>query len=124
MAAENKPMKEIIVVTSKEEEAGWLDDEFEAILKDLPKEKLNLVSRDIYLYNYQGFWVPDLFIRDVLYAQKSFVARDDDIILTSCPKSGTTWLKTLAFSIVHRTQFALPDSPLLKAHAHDILCHF
>ena len=64
---------------------------------------------------------PRYVFEGVVSAQKNFVAQDHDIILTSCPKSGTTWLKTLAFSIVHRTQFALADSPLLKAHAHDIV---
>ena len=77
------------------------EDEFEGILKDLPKEKnfLNHLSLNLY----QGFWIPDMFLKGVVSAQKNFVAQDHDIILTSCPKSGTTWLKALVFAIVNRT---------------------
>ena len=48
MAAEKEPMKEILG-TSKEEAIDGID-EIEAILKDLPKEKISLSSRDLYLY--------------------------------------------------------------------------
>ena len=77
MAAENKATMVEIIGTSKKE-ADDRQDQFEAILKELPKE--------YNFYNYQGFWVPHRFIKGVIYAQDNFVARDDDIILTSCPK--------------------------------------
>lgn len=102
---------------SKEEEV--VGDEFEAIVKNLPKKKS--LMTDFHLYYYQGFWVPDFAFRGVISAQKNFAARDDDIILTACPKSGLTWLKALVYSITNRTHFALSDSPLLKANPHDLV---
>ncbi|KAF4352101.1 hypothetical protein F8388_000793 [Cannabis sativa] len=42
------------------------------------------------------------YIQGILSLQTQFVARDDDILLTSCPKSGSLWLKSLIFSIVKR----------------------
>ncbi|GMN25106.1 hypothetical protein TIFTF001_051416 [Ficus carica] len=96
-------------------------DEFEAIIKNLPREK-NLVN-DVHLYYYQGCWIPDLICSGVFSSERNFMARDDDIILSSCPKSGTTWLKALLFSIVNRTYlFALADNnPLLKANPHELV---
>ncbi|GMN69563.1 hypothetical protein TIFTF001_038610 [Ficus carica] len=92
-------------------------DEFEAIIKNLPREK-NLVN-DVHLYYYQGCWI---LCSGVFSSQRNFMARGDDIILSSCPKSGTTWLKALVFSIVNRTYlFALADNPLLKANPHEVV---
>ena len=66
---------------------------------------------------------PRYVFEGVVSAQKNFVAQDHDIILTSCPKSGTTWLKALVFAIVNRTHedFSLTNSPLLKQNPHDLV---
>ena len=118
MSVEKEPSKELLGTFKDEGEAK--DEYYEAILKDLPKEKN---FNDLSLYHYQGFWVSEMFLRGIISVQSNFVARDDDIILTSCPKSGNTWLKALMFSIVNRTRngFALTSSPLLEKNPHDLV---
>ena len=54
------------------------------------------------LCNYQGFWVPSVFLPNVMCFQQHFEAHDDDIIIASFPKTGSTWLKSLVFSILNR----------------------
>ncbi|KAK9266999.1 hypothetical protein L1049_021393 [Liquidambar formosana] len=60
-------------------------------------------------------------MKAVVSFQQHFEARDTDIILASTPKSGTTWLKALAFTIVNRTRYPLKDSPLLNTASHDLV---
>ncbi|XP_031284195.1 cytosolic sulfotransferase 15-like [Pistacia vera] len=74
-----------------------------------------------YLYQYQGFWCPSRHIHGTISFQRRFQAQDTDIILTSFPKSGTTWLKALTFTIVNRFRYELKDSPLLTTSPHDLL---
>ncbi|PON99287.1 Sulfotransferase domain containing protein [Trema orientale] len=105
---------------SRQEEASLEDDEFEEMLQNFPKER-NWVSG--FLYFCQGFWVADLSIRSQVSFSQNFLARDNDLVLASCPKSGTTWLKALAYSIVNRSRFALSNAnnPLLKLNPHDLV---
>ncbi|GMN32775.1 hypothetical protein TIFTF001_041787 [Ficus carica] len=97
-----------------------VDDEFEAILENLEPNEKELINGKPYYYH-QGFWIAEFLFRSTISAQRNFVAHEDDIILASCPKSGTTWLKALVFSIVNRTRFAPTDSPLLKVNPHDLV---
>ncbi|PPR94064.1 hypothetical protein GOBAR_AA26607 [Gossypium barbadense] len=55
------------------------------------------------LTQFQGFWIPSRSVptSSIIAFQKYFQALDDDIIVVSKPKSGTTWLKALVFSIVN-----------------------
>lgn len=103
-----------------EKPSHGLDEEEEAMIQNLAREKDPTYD---FTYNlYQGFWVPSAIIRGVLSLQKHFLARDDDILLASCPKSGTTWLKALSFSIVNRRRFSdLSDSPLTASNPHDFV---
>ncbi|KAF7124557.1 hypothetical protein RHSIM_Rhsim12G0203200 [Rhododendron simsii] len=57
--------------------------------------------------------------RGVKLAQEQFEPQSIDIILCSTPKSGTTWLKALAFAIVTRTGFDFSANPLLVKVPHD-----
>ncbi|KAB5564969.1 hypothetical protein DKX38_005023 [Salix brachista] len=76
------------------------------------------------LYFYKGVWYPFFAIRGALSFQQHFIARDTDIILASMPKSGTTWLKALAFSVVNRNIYSPTESPLLTTPSHDLVRFF
>ncbi|EEF47723.1 Sulfotransferase 1C2, putative [Ricinus communis] len=45
--------------------------------------------------------------------------KPNDIIVASCPKTGTTWLKALTFAIVTRGVFDNSTNPLLKKVPHE-----
>ncbi|XP_071687425.1 cytosolic sulfotransferase 13-like [Rutidosis leptorrhynchoides] len=94
-----------------------------------PKEKFYM-NEDLYLY--QGFWYRSgglvlhgfISIGTVMAAQETFQANPYDIYLATLPKSGTTWLKALAFAIVNRTKYktnSLSTHPLLISNPHDCL---
>ncbi|KAK1296387.1 Cytosolic sulfotransferase 15 [Acorus calamus] len=54
------------------------------------------------LYQYQGSWHLDKAIEGTIAVQDRFVPCPTDIVLATVPKSGTTWLKALAFAIFNR----------------------
>ncbi|XP_062111317.1 cytosolic sulfotransferase 12-like [Humulus lupulus] len=91
--------------------------EFKDLVLSLPREKGWLAS---YLHQYQGFWHTTRQIQGVLSCQKYFKSLDNDVILVSTPKSGTTWLKAIIFSLVNRSTF--PDTkhnhPLITTNPH------
>lgn len=95
-----------------------LSEEYEELLASLPKEK---GWRTTYAYQYEGFWCPAKDIAAVVSVQKHFKANDTDLILTSLPKSGTTWMKALMFSIVNRKRYTFSNSPLLTRNPHDLV---
>ncbi|KAM6559716.1 hypothetical protein CsatA_028955 [Cannabis sativa] len=94
------------------------DEKIDEILTKL--EKIKDPVGDIYRYNYQGFWIQAFTLKGLIPFQTQFEARDDDIILASCPKSGTTWLKSLIFSIVNRNNSSNINS-LFTANPHDLI---
>ncbi|KAG8381925.1 hypothetical protein BUALT_Bualt05G0023400 [Buddleja alternifolia] len=59
--------------------------------------------------------------KPILSAQKYFKAKDTDIILSTLPKSGTTWLIPLTFCIVNRHTYPIAQSPLLTSSPHTIV---
>ncbi|KAH9723018.1 cytosolic sulfotransferase 15 [Citrus sinensis] len=82
----------------------------ELFLTQLPKVK---ICTGFDLFQYQAFWCPSIAINGVISFQKHFQAEESDIILVPYRKSGTAWLKTLTFSIVNRSRYAIENSPLL-----------
>ncbi|KAA8548435.1 hypothetical protein F0562_000119 [Nyssa sinensis] len=74
-----------------------------------------------YLYLYQGYWCPSMSIQGIISFQCHFQAHDTDLILITPPKSGTTWLKALAFAIANRTHYPLTESPLLTSNPHPLV---
>ncbi|GFS33386.1 sulfotransferase 2B [Actinidia rufa] len=78
------------------------DDCHDLLIASLPKEK-GWAFHQLYLY--QGFWCPPVHIREEMAVQQHFLAGQNDIALATIPKSGTTWLKALAFSTLHRQHY-------------------
>ncbi|KAL6658144.1 hypothetical protein ACP70R_003730 [Stipagrostis hirtigluma subsp. patula] len=74
-------------------------------------------------YLYQGCWLPPQFIKTIMSVQAQFQPRQDDIILATYPKCGTTWLKALAFTIVNRGSHPITSNghPLLSRNPHDLV---
>ncbi|XP_027167746.1 cytosolic sulfotransferase 5-like isoform X2 [Coffea eugenioides] len=52
------------------------------------------------LYEYDGFWYRIDWLEGAIAAKSNFQAQDNDFLLSSPPKSGTTWLKSLMVSIM------------------------
>ncbi|CAK7324087.1 unnamed protein product [Dovyalis caffra] len=95
------------------------DSKFEDIISNLPQD--NSWKSTGPLYKYQGFWYIPWVLRKVISAQESFTPQPTDVFLCSSPKSGTTWLKALAFSIVSRNQVNDSTNPLLENLPHEIV---
>ncbi|KAK6116885.1 hypothetical protein DH2020_049376 [Rehmannia glutinosa] len=98
--------------------------------KDYPKDEIHELLQTLDppayydgspLVKYNDFWSPLQFLRRLLYTQRYFEAKDDDVILASVPKSGTTWLKALSFSIVNRTVYTIDQNPLLTCNPHALV---
>ncbi|KAM0897231.1 hypothetical protein ACQ4PT_022682 [Festuca glaucescens] len=68
-----------------------------------------------------GFWFPEAILPGVAAAHARFEARPSDVFLASFPNSGTTWLKALAFAVVHRADHPPRSSghPLRHRNPHD-----
>ncbi|KAK6921053.1 Sulfotransferase domain [Dillenia turbinata] len=93
---------------------------FEEFLSTLPRDCGWTPHLDRYLY--QGCWYNLFFLKGVIAAQRHFKAQPTDIFLCSVPKSGTTWLKALAFAIVTRKKYSdLSSHPLLSTMPHECI---
>ncbi|XP_062099627.1 cytosolic sulfotransferase 15-like [Humulus lupulus] len=97
--------------------------EKESFLSQLPKTKGWLGSSST-LCLYQNFWCPPTIVPNIISFQEHFQALDQDIILASKPKSGTTWLKALLFSIINRANTTLSNTPLLSSNPHELVPFF
>ncbi|KAK6921111.1 Sulfotransferase domain [Dillenia turbinata] len=96
--------------------------DLEILIQSLPKEKYWL-RHGLDLHQIQGFWIPSFAIRGIIKFRNQFLARDTDVILASFPKSGTTWLKALTYSIVNRS-YDSSDNPLTRFSPHDLVHNF
>ncbi|XP_019180998.1 PREDICTED: cytosolic sulfotransferase 12-like [Ipomoea nil] len=95
-------------------------EEFREFLNSLPKET-GWLTPD--LYNYKGFWLEPFFLQGALTIHQHFQPQDSDIILSTFPKSGTVWLKALAFALITRKQFLAEQEthPLHTNNPHDLI---
>ncbi|VAH21956.1 unnamed protein product [Triticum turgidum subsp. durum] len=73
------------------------------------------------LRQHGGFWFPEPILPDIVAVRAVFAPRPSDVFLLTFPKSGTTWLKALAFATVHRADHppCAPDHPLRHRNPHD-----
>ncbi|XP_074280200.1 cytosolic sulfotransferase 5-like [Silene latifolia] len=104
-----------------ETQTQTLEDEVQLLKQSLPKASFR--GTDL-LTKYQEFWVlhngPQL--SNILNFQRHFNARDTDIVITSVPKTGSTWLRSLLFSIMNRAnQPNLENHPLVKNHPNELV---
>ncbi|CAE6089170.1 unnamed protein product [Arabidopsis arenosa] len=108
-----------------QEDHEGLSYEFQEMLDSLPKER---GWRTRYLYLFQGFWCQAKEIQAIMSFQKHFQSLPNDVVLATIPKSGTTWLKALAFTILNRHRFdpvsLSSDHPLLTSNPHDLVPFF
>ncbi|XP_057520262.1 cytosolic sulfotransferase 5-like [Amaranthus tricolor] len=93
-----------------------LQKQVQNLKKSLPKA--NFIGSTI--LKYQGFWCSEQQIKNVIAFQTQFHARDSDIFIASIPKTGSTWLKSLLFSIVNRTT-KHTQNPLLVNHPQELV---
>ncbi|OMO72991.1 hypothetical protein COLO4_27332 [Corchorus olitorius] len=73
---------------------------------------------------YQGFWIPSLPLRGIMLIHDHFKPRPTDIILSSSPKCGTTWLRALIFAIINRNSYDFVNHPLLSSNPQDLVLFF
>ncbi|CAA2970738.1 cytosolic sulfotransferase 15-like [Olea europaea subsp. europaea] len=103
---------------SKDISSTEVYDDINELFQTLPQER-NWDGR--WLCQYKGFWCPERCFRPIVSSQRHFDARDTDILLASMPKSGTTWLKALIFSIVNRNNYSIDQTPLLTCNPHSLV---
>ncbi|KAI5019785.1 hypothetical protein ZWY2020_044673 [Hordeum vulgare] len=74
-----------------------------------------------HLRQHGGFWFPETLLPGIVAVRTRFAPRPSDVFLASFPKSGTTWLKALAFATAHRADHPphAPDHPLRHRNPHD-----
>ncbi|XP_059277281.1 flavonol sulfotransferase-like [Lycium ferocissimum] len=106
-------------LSEKYESKEIMSMKYKEIISTLPKRE---PPHPLYeYYQYQGFWCPLPVLEASLSMQHNFKAQPYDIYLCSSPKTGTTWLKSLAFSIMTRDRYSSKNNPLLTKLSHDCL---
>ncbi|KAF3434236.1 hypothetical protein FNV43_RR25339 [Rhamnella rubrinervis] len=101
-----------VLVKDQEE----MNKKIEELIATLPVDSEGSVP----LYQFKGCWYPPYAIRGYIAADLHFTAQDSDILLASLPKSGTTWMKALIFSIVNRNKHPPNKSPLFTTHPQNL----
>lgn len=99
--------------------------DLDKLISSLPKER-GLASLSPELVLYRNFWCPSAVFHGAHSFSHRFMANASDIILASKPKSGTTWLKALAFSTLHRSVFPPSSSnhPVTSSNPHELVHSF
>ena len=72
-----------------------------------------------YVCQINDFWFLPKFVPSTIRVLNEFKPLPNDVILASFPKNGTTWLKSLVFSIINRS--SKESSLLVKHNPHDLV---
>ncbi|XP_074315050.1 flavonol sulfotransferase-like [Silene latifolia] len=104
-------------VVNKEVEVS--EEEVDDLVKWLPNAVL--LGNDRQIFNYKGFWCERYFLKSTLKSQRNFIAKDTDVIIGGLQKTGTTWLKSLLFSVVERVNHPVNQSLLLNHNPHALV---
>jgi hydroxyjasmonate sulfotransferase len=91
----------------------------ENLVETLPMREREGWSTPLILY--KNYWLTAHRVNDYMLVQDNFKPRSDDVILATHPKSGTTWLKALAFAITNRSRYSFADHPLLKQNPQKVV---
>ncbi|KAJ1269935.1 hypothetical protein BS78_06G016100 [Paspalum vaginatum] len=72
---------------------------------------------------YQGFWMSESWAAAAAAIQRCFEPHLDDVIVSSLPKCGTTWLVALTFATMVRRVYppGAADHPLRRLNPHQCL---
>lgn len=81
----------------------------------LPKQKV--ISSGLSIVNQQGFWLPSVYLPGIRDTIEHFKPLPTDIVMVSFPKTGTTWLKAILYSIVHGSS----KHRLATTHIHQLV---
>lgn len=73
------------------------------------------------LYQWQGFWYLQPHLEAAIAAKSRFQAHDEDILLASSMKTGTTWLKALIPCIMSYKGPSEDNDPLIKHHPNALI---
>ncbi|KNA11073.1 hypothetical protein SOVF_138430 [Spinacia oleracea] len=98
-----------------------VQEEVEKLVKCLPKVTQRGSSFEMIKYQDSWYFITGNLFRNVVTFQKHFVAKHTDIIITSLPKTGSTWLKSLLFAVVNRANHPINQSPLLTCHPQELV---
>ncbi|XP_010674742.3 cytosolic sulfotransferase 15, partial [Beta vulgaris subsp. vulgaris] len=79
---------------------------------------LQSLPNNLPFIKHQDFWLFEWNLKSVISFQKHFIAQDNDILITSIPKAGSTWLKSLLFAVVNRH---ISENPLLTYHPQELV---
>ncbi|CAO2820822.1 unnamed protein product [Amaranthus hypochondriacus] len=107
--------------SKKSRDLKQLENEFEELQLSLPKQ----IWFGYPFQYYQGFWCPSLIFENTVAFQTHFEAQDTDIILASLPQTGTTWLKSLLFTILNRNLLSSQQPFIFQnKNPHELVHHF
>ncbi|KAG5527747.1 hypothetical protein RHGRI_028627 [Rhododendron griersonianum] len=110
----------LVMATSKSPNTSSSSSSSLASFDELPRETW---WENVDLYKCDGFWYGLPYLVAAMEAQSSFKDRDDDVLLASSTKTGTTWLKALIPCImdpyarlVNDDDDGMPSPRLFRTH--------